>query len=384
MISRRRAVLGLSLFPLSFLARPASAADAAAPAADVKSMPAVWGAEALGDIQRAFLLPRSGLYALEVNGPKRRSPAWIWDASIQLGALCSAARLKPDEYLPHVKAYAAALRSHRTTHKDRPGLDVNPPPKPPDRYYDDNAWIALSLVEAYELTRDPKDLALATDAYDFALSGEDSATFGGGIFWHEDQRKTKNACSSGPVMLAALRFYALDKNAKHLATARRLYEWTRKHLQDADGLVLDSIAVDDGKLDRRKFTYNSATLLRAGCLLYRITGEQPYLDEARRVAKACEKQFVRAADGVVTGSGKLAVKLIEAFCELAEVDKDDHWRTVVARCLAAVHKQRNAAGWYPQDWHAPPLPPDKPARLIDQSAAARAYWVAAEHKVGEW
>jgi DUF1680 family protein len=304
----------------------------------------------------------------------------VWDASIQLGALCAAARVEPREYLPQVKAYAVALRTYRTTYHDRPGLDVNPPPKPADRYYDDNAWISLALLEAYELTHDPKDLALASDAYNFATSGEDDA-LGGGIYWHEDQTKSKNACSSGPVMLAAMRLHKLTGEKKCLDTTKRLYEWTRKNLQDDDGLIFDSIAVPAGTVERAKFTYNSATLIRAACLLYGATRDKAYLDEARRVARAAERRFVRAEDGVITGSGKLGVKLVEAFLELYEVDHDEHWRQVVGRCLASVRGHRNAAGWYPQDWQSGPPAGDRPVRLIDQSAPARAFWVAAEHGV---
>jgi rhamnogalacturonyl hydrolase YesR len=210
-----------------------------------------WGAETLAKVDSAFWMQGRNLYALEVGNGKAQRPGWVWDASIQLGALCAAARVAPAEYLPRARAYAVGLRAYRTTYHDRPGLDVNPPPKTPDRYYDDNAWISLSLLEAYDLTKDAADLKLAREAYDFALGGEDFTTFGGGIYWHEDQTKSKNACSSGPAMVAAMAFYRLTGDAKYLETAKRLYEWTRKTLQDpADGLVYDKISVPDGKIDR--------------------------------------------------------------------------------------------------------------------------------------
>jgi hypothetical protein len=369
------------LLPLLAVIASSLSALAAEPPAAPAGTARQWGTATLARIHEGFYLPQQSLYALEVGAGTKPRPGWIWDASIQLGALCSAARLEPQTYLPQVRSYATALRAYRTMHKGIPGLDVNPPPKPPDRYYDDNAWISMALLEAYELTKDPKDLALASDAFNFTMSGEDDKTFGGGIFWHEDQTKSKNACSSGPAMLAAMRFHKVTGEAKYLAIAKRLYDWTRAHLQDADGLVSDSISVPDGKVDGRKFTYNSATLIHSACLLYGVTGEKAYLDEARRVAKASEKRFVRARDGAITGSGKLGVKLVEAYLCLAEADHDAHWREVVARCLVAVHAQRNAGGGYAQDWNAPPLAADKPVRLIDQSAAARGYWVAAEHGV---
>lgn len=361
-----------SLFALPLRAAPPSAA--------APSVAAHAGAETLAKIQSSFFMPDRSLYVLEIDSGKPPHPSWIWDASIQLGALCAAARVEPREYLPQVKAYAAALRSYRTTYHDRPGLDVNPPPKPNDRYYDDNAWICISLLEAYELTHDPKDMALAMDAYNFTLSGEDSA-LGGGIYWHEDQTKSKNACSSGPAMLAALKLHKITSDQKFLDTARRLYDWTLAHAQDQDGLVFDSISVPAGAVNKSKFTYNSATLLHAACILHQTTHEKRYLDEAERIAHAAEKRFVREQDGIITGSGKLGVKLVEAYLVLYETDHVDHWRQLVGRCLSAVRQHRNAAGWYAQDWQAPPLAAGKPVRLIDQSAPARAYWIAAEHGV---
>jgi uncharacterized protein YyaL (SSP411 family) len=342
---------------------------------------AKWGAQTLEQIRSAFYMPDRKLYAEEINNGKKPAPSWIWDASIQLGALDAAAKVQPKTYLPQVKAYAAALRAYRTTNHDRPGLDVNPPPKKPDRYYDDNAWIAMSLLDAYDLTHDQKDLDLALDAYKFAISGEDFTTLDGGIYWHEDVTRSKNACSSGPVMIDALQLCQLTKDQKYLETAKRLYDWQRAHLQDTDGLVFDSIATANGRINRAKLTYNSGTLIRASCLLYQATHEQKYLDEAQRIAHAAEKRFVRPADGIITGWGKLGVKLVEAFLDLYETDHDDHWRQVVGRCLAALHQHRNAEGWYPLNWEADPPAADKPVRLIDQSAPARAYWIAAEHGV---
>jgi rhamnogalacturonyl hydrolase YesR len=324
------------------------------------------------------------VYALEAGNGKAQRPAWIWDGSIELGALCAAARVEPERYLPRVRAYAVGIRAYRTMHNGRAGLDVNPPPKTSDRYYDDNAWISMSLLEAYRLTKDPRDLQLAREAYEFALSGEDATNLGGGIYWHEDQTKSKNACSSGPVMVAAMMFYQETGDKKFLDTAKRLYEWTRKTLQDPeDGLVYDHISVPDGKVNRGKLTYNAGTLIRGAAMLYRVTKDRAYLNEARRVAGAAEKRFVRGEDGIVTGWGKLGVKLIEGFLELASVDEEGagHWREVVGRAVSALHHQKNAQGWYGLDWHKGPPAPGAVVRLIDQAAVARAYWVAAEAKV---
>lgn len=369
-MSLRAKIISWSLTLCFIVAAPAAGAEPST----APSAPAQWGKETLAKIQSAFFIPSRGLYAGEAESAKPR-PAWVWDASIQLGALCAAARVEPAQYLPRVKAYAAALRAYRTTYHDRPGLDVNPPPKPTDRYYDDNAWICLSLLEAYELTHDQKDMDLAMDAYRFAMSGTDDA-LGGGIYWHEDRPTSKNACSSGPTMLAAMKLYKITKDKKYLETTLRLYDWTKAHLQDTDGLVFDSIAVPAGSINRAKYTYNSATLIRAACALHQATGDQQYLDEAQRVAKAAEKRFVREDDGIISGAAKLGVKLVEAFLDLYSLDHDEHWKSIVQRCLTSLREHRDANGWYPQSWQSTAVP-GKPARLIDQAAPARAFWLLA-------
>lgn len=112
------------------------------------------------------------------------------------------------------------------------------------------------------------------------------------------------------------------------------------------------------------------------------TKEQYYLDEAHRIAAAAEKRFIRPEDGLITGAGKLGVKLIEAYLQLYNTDHDEHWRTLVAQCLTTLHaKHRNDAGSYPTNWQSDPPAVGAAIRLIDQAAPARAFLLAAEHGV---
>jgi rhamnogalacturonyl hydrolase YesR len=349
-------------------------------AAEGKSTLKEWGEQTLDQIQKSFLMPDGKLYYLEINTTEKPHPCWIWDASIQLQALSTAARMEPGKYLPIVNRYATALGSYQTMYHGRPGFDVNPPPKPSDRYYDDNAWMAWAFLEAYEVTHDRQHLELALVAYNFAISGEDDK-LGGGIYWHEDKTETKNTCSSGPTMVASLMLYKITGERRYLATAKRLYEWTRSRMQDSDGLIFDHITVPEGKVQGAKVSYNCGTMIKAACMLYEITNDKKYLDEAERMAKASEARFVDQASGEIGGWGKLNVKLIEAFLAMNEVDDDSHWLTVVGKALEIEHSHRNSAGWYALDWGKGPLEAKEPVRLIDQSAPARGYWIAAERGV---
>ena len=57
----------------------------------------------------------------------------------------------------------------------------------------------------------------------FVLSGED-ARVGGGIYWRENERKSKNTCVNAPAIVSGLRLYEVTKRPEYLDHARRLYE----------------------------------------------------------------------------------------------------------------------------------------------------------------
>ena len=133
----------------------------------------------------------------------------------------------------------------------------------------------------------------------------------------------------------------------------------------------------NGRIDRRKFTYNSALMIRANCLLHEITGEATYLDEARRMAAAAEKLWIHP-DGAVSDSGRFAHLLLESFLDLQERDKDARWRETVDRCLVRLHgKMRDEHGRYPHRWDRRRPGALRETVLLNQASPARIYWLAA-------
>jgi hypothetical protein len=143
--------------------------------------PRKWGAEALTRIDADFWLPARDLYADAgvLGQPAPDRPAFMWGCSVQLATLAAAAQIDPG-YQPRLKRYLAGLKSYWVTHQGLSGFNALPAPSPPDRYYDDNAWMVLALLDAYAATRDGELLRLAEDAYRFVLSGDDPQ-LGGGI-----------------------------------------------------------------------------------------------------------------------------------------------------------------------------------------------------------
>jgi uncharacterized protein YyaL (SSP411 family) len=212
----------------------------------------------------------------------------------------------------------------------------------------------------------------------YVLSGEDEQ-LGGGIFWREERRTSKNTCSNAPAVAALLRLYSHQKDDKWLDAARRIHAWTMAHLQDDDdGLMWDNLRLD-GRLDRRKFSYNTALVMRSLCLFHAITGEQAWLDEAQRMALAAEAHWVDAETGAIRDAGRFAHMLLEAFLAVHAADGDPRWLETVDRSLRFLHEEvRDPASRYPGRWDRPTEEPLRSVALIDQASAARAFYVGAE------
>lgn len=342
-----------------------------------------WGKDALDAINRDFWLPNRKLYADKAKlnqAPQANNPAFTWGVGVQLTALASAAKHDPKRYGERLRVYTDAVEIYWANHAGIGGYDVLPLPKPVDRYYDDNIWLALALMEIFEITRDPKYLAKAEDTFRFALSGQDSV-LGGGIYWRENEKTSKNTCSNAPAIVTALRLHELTRNPAHLETAYRLYHWTCARLQDSDGLFWDNIGLD-GKIDRTKFSYNSALMIRANALFHALTSQSSYLKEAQRIARASESKWIVKSSGAVSDGGRFAHLLLESFLALYEQDHDPHWLQVVGKALAFLHDTgRDAKGHYPERWDAVPTKPSDEFELIAQSSAARAFWKAAEYEI---
>ncbi len=340
-----------------------------------------WGDETLASMEKDFWLPTHNLYTEKgrLNQRPDSSVTLMWGAGVALSALDAAARVDPDHYRNRLRAFINALNAYWTNANNIGGYDVLPGPKPNDRFYDDNAWIVLGLAEAYETMHQSADLARAEATYRFVLSGEDDK-LGGGIYWHEPERTTKNTCVSAPAIVGALRLYQLTTKPAYLEDARRLYRWTCEHLQGADGLFADKVDLE-GRVDESRFSYNSGLMIRAASMLYAATREAAYLTNAQRIAHAAEARWVVGETGGIRDTGRFAHLLLEGFLSLQAVDHNAHWTELDRRALFFLHAQvRDANGHYGEHWDHAPETPRETFPLLDQASAARAYWVAA----GRW
>ncbi len=337
-----------------------------------------WAQDTQNRIIAEFAIPNTNIYADKITvGKPASGPAFMWGCGVLLPSFVGAAKLMPDTYMEDLNHYLEGLKVYWVNSRNVSGFNVLPKPSPPDRYYDDNEWMVIALVGAYEDNHNIQTLRWAEDTFKFVLSGMDDQ-LGGGIYWHEQKRNSKNTCSNAPAIVGALRLYQVTRQKKYLDIAQRLYTWVNAHLQDPSGLYYDNIKLN-GTVEKTEWSYNSALMIRANALLYAITNQESYLKEAERIATAAEAKWIDPNTGAfIHDGGVFAHLLAESFLSLYNRDKNPHWLQLVQKGLIYVHANcRDSNGNYTGGWSQPVAEPLKTVKLIDEASVARAYWLAA-------
>jgi|CZKG01.1.fsa_nt_gi hypothetical protein len=190
--------------------------------------------------------------------------------------------------------------------------DVTPPHgHGGDKYYDDNAWVGLALVQHDRLRSVASSRKRAAELFAFALTGWDSNPrhpSPGGLFWVKQGAgrgltdHTRHTISNAPN--AELGFHlheltgssAFDGDAQHTG-ARNMYDWVNEALdesrataQPATGLYFDNMQLD-GNIDKTVWTYNQGVMIGANVLQHRLTGEAQYLPRAEAIAHKTMTHF---------------------------------------------------------------------------------------------
>jgi rhamnogalacturonyl hydrolase YesR len=313
-------------------------------------------------IQKDFFDPQSGVYFKSMTV---RKPDYVWLQGVMFSNLVAAARSEPEAYGPLLQKYFTALDAYWDPKVKIPGYEAAPTRgNGNDKYYDDNAWLVIAFLEAYETNRDPRYVARADETLRFVLSGWDEE-IGGGIWWHQGHKDgTKNACSNGPSAVGCLRLAKFRQGdaASLIDQARKIVDWTVGALQANDGLFDDRKVVASGEIKRGKLTYNSALMLRAMLGLYRATGDKEYLEQAQRIAKAAN-WFLDQKTGVYRDAVRYSHFMIEADLELYRTTKEEY---LLARA------KKNVDALY-EKWQAKP-----PEDLISNAAIGRVLWLMSE------
>ncbi|MBC8100971.1 MAG: hypothetical protein H7Z41_00085 [Cytophagales bacterium] len=310
------------------------------------------------------------------------SPAFAWGHGVLLSAFVAMAQNAPSE--KRRALYRTRMVRHIHTlerlywRREGPVAGFNASAGQTtglDRYYDDNAWFGLALYDAAEILQDRAVLTLGHRTLDYVLSGQD-ARGGGGLWWKEDKRESKNTCSAAPGAVLALRAARMPGARPDATTlARRLRSWLQSTLRDpVDGLYWDNINAATGAVEKTKWSYNSALPLRLEMGLAAHWRSPVYQGEAALLAEASRRRWFDPTRKLIQDDACFAHLLTEALIQASQATGEQRFRDASLATLdtlwAAVQRPD---GVYPAKWALPPDADSKPGQLIAIASAARAY-----------
>lgn len=231
-----------------------------------------------------------------VYNPDKRQYSYLWPYAGTFSAVCALldasgsdnveyTRLLEKRVLPGLQEY---LDNRRQPAAYASYISSATPAS--NRFYDDNSWVGINFADAYRLTHNRIYLQQAEQLWKFVQSGQDNR-LGGGIYWCEQAKDTKNTCSNAPAAVLALKLYRATADSAYLEQGKQLYRWTQTTLQDTvDCLYFDNIDCD-GHISKNKYAYNSGQMMKAAAMLYQMTGQEAYLADAQRIAQSCHRYF---------------------------------------------------------------------------------------------
>jgi len=306
-------------------------------------------------INRHYCDSASGLYQDPFHPDKGHRYTYLWPL---------AGMLQAENQISVVDSGSGGFR--RVTKALGPYFDKRPPAGydaylvssgDKSRFYDDNEWIGLAMMDAYLRTGRLACLDQAQMIYRFVASGFDEKA-GGGIYWKEGDLSTKNTCSNGPGVLLALKLFRSTKDSAYLRFATKIYGWVRTKLQAPSGLYYDNIQVATGRISRRMYAYNTGTMLEASVMLYQLTGQDRYLKEAQREARSAIDYFCGA--GHFRDGYWFTAVLLRGYQCLASVDHNPAYLRQFRVCTdTALAQQLSPAGLMEKD--------GVPVDLVNQS-----------------
>ncbi len=158
------------------------------------------------------------------------------------------------------------------------------PPWTWDSWNDDCVRVAEMLARGYLLTGTTNFLTQAKYGFNIVYNrGWDTASNGGGIWekMNDPNVNLKEALSTNNAGYAAALIYLGSGDSTYLTKAKSIYSWSRSHIYNATtGKVYRGVAAD-GTVDTTPQVYNQGTFIDYANILYQITGDSMYYDDAK-------------------------------------------------------------------------------------------------------
>lgn len=314
----------------------------------------------------AFLVQQDGdvYYAdtLKSRGTKRAG-TWIGALDIAVAA---------DAYQrTHSPAHRQLVNNLVTTFVKHEGRDWRW-----TGWNDDMAWMILGVLRGYQATGTMDWVNLAASNWNMAYDrGWTTEHGGGGIWMTDNDRFSKCALSNAPMVTAAIQLYQITGDGAYLTKATAIYDWMRTKLLTSSGEMIACLAFPNGSTtpveQRGDNVYDSGALIEAANLLYRVTGDRTYYDDAVLAAR----HIVETKPIIHQNQGRGSSYQYRFFRGLTEFCTDnglcDNYRAYILANANAAWSMRDSANLTWNDWTQPTNAPNPDAF---EMASAVAIW----------
>ncbi|TWT99543.1 Glycosyl hydrolase family 76 [Botrimarina colliarenosi] len=313
-----------------------------------------WGIETQDEIKASLGLPRSHLYAETANLSGGQSggaggAAFVWPLSTEFRVLNDLARVDPDYYAPRLRAFSNQLVDQYWSPLG--GYDCCRGVG--DRYYDDNAHLAVALMEAHRITGEAIYLDRAADVYDFLLEG---AVPGhpGGSYWRVGDNSFIDSAAVLQGARAGFMLYEETGDVAYREDAEQRLAWAENTTQLSEGTFYEKLFLTGpkaGTVGDYPLVNFAGFGISANLAAYDATGDLSRLTEAQRIANASVNRYFSGANGSLNDEGYWAFELADALVDLYEHDDNSRWIDAVGDAMEWLHaNKQDPNGRYGKFW----------------------------------
>lgn len=212
-------------------------------------------------------------------------------------------------------------------------------------FFDDNIWVARNFLFAYELLKEPQYLQEAQRIVRYTYTAWNWEL--GGLVWNEnglgdnatqqelERGLSANACS----ILVNAQLYQLTGDNNYLDWAHRFYAFC-KTTQDSQSkmyyngvhTLLDGGKRVAGEVNKDLYAYNPGSMILADLVLYQITSDSAYLEDAKHACQAAHLAFFRKESSNRPAYYQDFVWFLTIFaeaCQALQAAGSDVWQPVI-------------------------------------------------------
>lgn len=242
------------------------------------------------------------------------------------------------------------------------GMEIPP-------FYDDNVWLVIGFIKAYETTKKEEYLNKAKAIMSYIYEGwQDDAI--GGILWREfdfNEQTTeahklhfeRNTCINGPAAWASLLLYEITQDSNYLTWGIKIYDWTKNKLYDKSMKTYSDNISQFGSVNQKKWTYNTGTMLSAAAILYKLTKTEFYRKDVENLMEG-SKIFIEPFNTVPNGefyrtnddNPWFRVYLLQGFLDAFRYVDYEYGARLEAVKVAMLYgnEHKDSKGFFKADW----------------------------------